>query len=299
MFTHVVFTGGGLAGLSYIGVIRYMQENGLHKNLHEVAGTSIGAFFACILAMNVLAGELEDYLKGFFKQEENITFQVINSFMTILETYGIDDGKNLVKPIRHFVAKRYGWTDDVITIREFVKKTGVNIVICATSVIRQAPTYFNVDSTPDVSLYDALQASMSIPILMRPVVINGDLYTDGGVCDNMAVKGFRFTNKCEVLVVELGPIVPKGTKPDSFLQYVTNIVQIALNNTMHAENSNTDSIRYLRLVLDKSPVPFLNLQAYDDGTLRIQLEHSDIDNAIAYGYTKMYEFVQEFKNKKK
>lgn len=290
MYSHVVFTGGGLGGITYLGVIRYMQEHGLHKAVREVAGTSIGSFFACMLAMNVLAGELEEYLKEFFQNKENTTLFLMDSILSILDEYGLSDGKMLIRPIKHFVETKYGWKEDTITIRDFVKKTGVNVIICAANVQRQKPVYFSTDTTPDVCLYDALQASMSLPVLMKPVRIQGELYVDGGVCDNIPISGFPKSGQQRTLVAKCAQSVPKDMPCDSFLRYISIVVNMMLYN---ANNTERLEKHHDVLYLEKSPVPFMRVETSEDGTMRMLLTEEDIDAGIAYGYTQMYQFIKK------
>ena len=299
MFSHLVFTGGGLAGLSYIGVIRYMQEVGLHSYIHEVAGTSIGAFFACIFSMNIMAGEIEEYMKEYFAKEDTISFPVINSFMSFLDTYGLDNGSRLVEPIKHFVRKKYHWNKETISFREFAQKTGINLVICATNVNSRKCTYFCVDTTPDVCIYDAVQASMTLPFLMKPVVINNEMYVDGGLVDNTPYEGFRNLRINSLLVITTGSIVNRSLMPDNIMNYISILFQVLI------ENSNKTSTEMLTqktnvykcLMLENAPMPFLRIDATSEGTLQITITDDDIDACVSYGYTKMYEFVQEIKIK--
>lgn len=294
MYSHLVFTGGGLSGISYLGVIRYMQEMGMHHHIHEVAGTSIGALFACLFAMDVTAGEVEEYIKEFMKQEDNITFPVLDSLMSFLNTYGLDDGSRLVKPVKHFLKEKHNWTEDKISFRDFAKKTGKNLVICATNVHRRASTYFSVNTTPDVSVYDALQASMTVPFLMRPVIIEDEMYVDGGMCDNMPVNGFKNARMNSLLVLETGLNFQKDQLPDNITNYISILCQILLKNNMPlAEMIKCKTNTYHHLLLDETPIPFLNIETAPDDVFRIVVTEDDIDAAIAYGYTKIYEFLRD------
>lgn len=288
MYSHVVFTGGGLGGMTCLGVLRYMQEHGLVKAVREVSGTSMGAFFACMLAMNVLAGELEEYLKGYFAKEENTSFTLMNSLLSILEDYGMDDGQRLVQPLRHFVEDKYGWKKDTITLREFVQKTGVNVVICAANIGTRKPVYFSTDTTPDVCLYDAVQASMSLPVLMKPVKINDELYVDGGICDNIPIAGFPKSGQNRTLVVNCAQIIPNDMPSDTFVRYISILMCMMMYNA----NMMRVSQQHDMLHLEKSPIPFMRVETYDDGTLRILLTEEELDMAIAYGYTEMYKFIK-------
>lgn len=292
MYSHLVFTGGGLSGISYLGVIRYMQEIGLHKHIHEVAGTSIGAFFACIFAINISAGELEDYIKEFFKDETNISFTLLNSLVSFLDTFGLDDGARLVKPIRYFIEKKYNWTKDTISFREFVKKTGVNIIICATNVHTRKCVYFNIDTTPDVCIYDALRASMTIPLFMKPVIIQNEMYVDGGLSDDLPIRGFKNIKLNSLLIVGAGNIIRNDIMPNNIMNYICILFQILINNNkLSKELLQTKTNVYKYLLLDESPISFLHIEPKDDGILQVIISEKDIDEAIAYGYTKMYEFL--------
>src|SRR6056297_3966536 len=51
----------------------------------------------------------------------------------------------------------------------------------------------------------AVQASSSIPIIFSPVEINGQLYVDGGLLDNVPIKPLQ--EKCDkIIAVEIMPI---------------------------------------------------------------------------------------------
>jgi predicted acylesterase/phospholipase RssA len=279
--------------MSYIGVIRYLQENGLHHGVREVSGTSAGAMFACLFAMGVLAGELEDFFKQFLQQEENISFPVMGALLSLMDTYGMDSGERLVLPIRYFVSRRYGLTEDRLSFRDFGKRTGVNMVICASGVNRREPMYFGMDTTPDTSIYDAIRASMSIPIFMEPVRIDDGLYIDGGVCDNTPVMCFHRARHHRMLVITIYQDVPDDTKPDSFMNYLSIIAQMVMDNTKNRLVLDQMCSGHDVLSLDNPPIAFMPMAAYDDGTMRLMVTEDDIDRAVAYGYTQTYMFLRD------
>jgi NTE family protein len=61
-------------------------------------------------------------------------------------------------------------------------------------------------------------ASASIPILFKPVIINKIHYVDGGVLDNLPIKPIE--NKCDYII---GSFV----NPTGYEETVTSLVQIA------------------------------------------------------------------------
>ena len=272
-----------------------MQENCLHKSVHEVAGTSVGSMFAVLFAMGILAGELEEYFKDFFQQEENTTLSILPSVMTILDRFGLDSGDRLIRPIQHFVKKKYGITDPVLTFRDLAKKTGINTIICSSNIHTRKPVYFSTDTTPDVSIYDALRASMSVPIIMEPVHISGELYVDGAVCDNMPVAGFNTLGQGMMLVVDASQAVSIDTLPDTFMNYISIMIQMMIDTRNNQNQLQELCPKHDILLLDKCPIPFMKLEPFDDGNMRIVLTEEDIDNAVVYGYTKAYESMRTMK----
>lgn len=300
MYSHLVFTGGGMVGLSYLGVIRYLQEIGIDKEIREVSGSSMGAFFACLFAMGVREGELEEYFKEFFKQDENISYP-LQGFLSIMDTYGIDDGERFAKPLRHFADTKYSWKSETMPFREFVKKTGMNIIICATNLNTQKANYFSVNTTPDVCVFEAIKASMCVPFLVKPVLINKELYIDGGTCDNVPVVGFENIPSNKILIINASatPIVKQRTEIKNFFIYLETILQVMLNAANDTTKMRDMASSYDMLLLDNAPVAFLELKTYDDGTMKAIISEEELDEIIAYGYCKTYEFVKKKRAEKK
>lgn len=51
-YKNLVFKGGGVRGIAYVGALKYLYDNGLTRSLERVAGTSAGAITALVLALN-------------------------------------------------------------------------------------------------------------------------------------------------------------------------------------------------------------------------------------------------------
>lgn len=166
--------GGGYAGVMFIGVLEYLHEKKLLelKNLFACSiGTLIGALFASgIEPKQMLSIILELDLNEIVKY--NISNISTNNCI-------LDDSllENLIKPLWEIHSED-------ITLSDFSTTTGVNINIYATNVTTNKYINFNNKDYPDIKLKDAIKASMSIPFLFQPVVINNELYIDG-CCKNL------------------------------------------------------------------------------------------------------------------
>ena len=50
---HLVLSGGGLLGISYIGLIKYFEEKDYIKNIQSITGCSAGAIFGSLLSIQM------------------------------------------------------------------------------------------------------------------------------------------------------------------------------------------------------------------------------------------------------
>ena len=68
-FTNLVFEGGGVKGIAYIGAMQVLQEKGVLKNIKRVGGTSAGAINATLFALGYsIADQLRILKKLGFQQ---------------------------------------------------------------------------------------------------------------------------------------------------------------------------------------------------------------------------------------
>ena len=57
--THLVLSGGGMKGVIFIGALRYMYIENLHKNITHIAANSIGSFVALFITFKLTIEEIE------------------------------------------------------------------------------------------------------------------------------------------------------------------------------------------------------------------------------------------------
>jgi NTE family protein len=182
MITHIYFSGGGLKGLCYLGILRYMYMENMTSRIKHSAGTSMGAYFALILALQIPLEFLEEELVLIVDNfniltPENYLYIDQNSFAQLLTENGMLSLDFVMKPVIKYMQMKYGVED--MTFIDFVKRTGVNLYVNTVNINRCCNYIFNVDTDPNVSVIDAVKASMSVPYLFFPVEINGELYADG------------------------------------------------------------------------------------------------------------------------
>ena len=60
--THLVLSGGGMRGVVYIGAIRHLYIENLHRNITHIAANSIGSFVALCITFKLTIEEMEEII---------------------------------------------------------------------------------------------------------------------------------------------------------------------------------------------------------------------------------------------
>ena len=166
--------GGGYSGVLFIGVLEYIHENKL-LDLKNFYGCSIGSLIGCLYISgytpkNILSKFLEIEMSKIVKYDfNNLTSENHLIDETLLDT---------------LIGFLWEYLPEEITLEDFSSKYSININIYATNVTKNEYTCLNNINYPKIKLKDALKASMSIPFLFKPVVINDDTFVDG-CCKNL------------------------------------------------------------------------------------------------------------------
>ena len=61
---HLVLSGGGLLGISYIGLFKYFEEHKTLSNIKSITGCSAGAIFGSLLSIGYTYKELDIIVKS-------------------------------------------------------------------------------------------------------------------------------------------------------------------------------------------------------------------------------------------
>ena len=165
--------GGGFSGIMFIGVLEYLHENKLLdiKNFH---GTSIGSLIGILYILGIKP-------KDIIKKIISIDFsQVFKYNISNIINYHIIDNSCL----DNFLNLSLDDLDENITIKEFSEKFNVNINIYVTNFNTAEHINFNNIDYPNIKIRDAIKASMCVPLIFKPIIINEEEYIDG-CCKNL------------------------------------------------------------------------------------------------------------------
>ena len=178
----VAFEGGGVRGLAYLPIIEYLEQHGLLEEVTHFAGASAGAITAMMLACGAssrtiaYAADRTDwgsFTPGFSRSAR---------LFRLLFKYGLYETKGARRFIQEQMAIA-GWSPR-LTFGKLYKYSNKTLVVTAVNEVSGKTVAFSPDTTPDVTICDAVLASMAIPIFYVPVEIDGAPYSDGGLTHN-------------------------------------------------------------------------------------------------------------------
>jgi len=297
-FTHLILSGGGSKGFSYLGILRYLYNEKLANNINHIAGTSIGAMFGVIFALKIPIDFIEEAIYETlenFNEKESV-FSNIDIF-NFFNSNGFKSNDCLIQPIVKYL--RYKYEVDDMTYIDFVKRTGVNLYINCTNLNTGNKKIFSLETTPNVSVLDSIKASTCIPFIYQPVCIDGEYFVDGIISKPFNLKNtFTDTPSENVLYFYLAGSkneqlaeIPKGQQI-SLLAYCKRIVSIFILNLFGSSLEEIEEYSKCPNTVFIGDVPYecINIKT-QNSKLMIEMTSDDINHMILLGYITMSNYI--------
>jgi NTE family protein len=193
-FRNLVFEGGGVKGIAYVGALQVLEEKGILPDIMRVGGTSAGAINAVLVGLDYSPAEMLQLLNKLnFEKLMDDDFGVIRDVDRLLSEFGWYKGDFFRKWIGELIAKKTGnanVTFDQVQQQKAAKGFR-DMYFMGTNISTHFAEVFSHEHTPRTCLADAVRISMSIPLFFASRRSpRGDVYVDGGVLDNYPVKVF-------------------------------------------------------------------------------------------------------------
>lgn len=286
--THIVFAGNALKSLCICGILRYIYCYNMDKNIRDVAGTSMGAFFSLAYALKIPIEKLEEIISNTIKSDVSKIYPT--NFFELINNFGLNNPLDYVKGIRNYIKDVYNQDD--MTFLELTKKNGINLYISVTEVNSGSNVIFNVDNYPNISVLDAVSASMSLPIISKPIIINGKYYIDGYLTNNFPIEVFNHINKDFVLGIGINTrndcIIE--TNEMSFITYIRNIFLIMYNNTDTLCYYNKINNHKNILFISNSPAKSILNPNITDDYIDFAIDEDILNNLYLQGFKEMNDY---------
>lgn len=198
-FKNLVFEGGGVKGIAYVGALEVLDREGNLNDIERVAGTSAGAMVAVMVALRYTAEEMRQVLESLnFKDFKDSSKGILRDTIRLLKNYGWYKGDFFRNLMAKLIEKKTG--NGEITFEQ-LEETGKyrKLYLVGADLTTGLSKIFSASNqeTKTVKVADAARISMSIPLFFAAVrggQDNKHVFVDGGLLDNYTVKTFDRQN---------------------------------------------------------------------------------------------------------
>ena len=184
------FSGGGFKGAAFLGCVKALYEQDMMKNVSSVAGTSVGAMTATLLACKADYQYMRSCLLGILKHFENYRiswYSILKHAKNVNDDFGIYPTDDLRAYFMECI-KNATHTDIDLTFIQLYKLTGIKLMITATCLDSQTPFYFSHETTKDTPISEALTISVNIPLLFTSKKFESKTLVDGCIIENLPMQ---------------------------------------------------------------------------------------------------------------
>lgn len=235
---NLVLSGGGLQGISFLGVLKYLSEHKLLNEIDNYIGTSVGSLISFLLLIGYSYEELYDFCIS-FNMEKLVKDPNLDNF---LEFYGFETSNKLTYVIKRLMDNKNVPKD--ITFLEFYNINKKKLTVTGVCVNNKKLNLFNYENTPDMKILIAVTISCNIPILFSPIKYNNNLWIDGGAILNYPIEiSNDLDNTLGIAIFDKQDLIDEDM--EDVLSYLSNLVKAMIYgpNNLMVEKYNYNTIR--------------------------------------------------------
>ncbi|MEO0203221.1 MAG: patatin-like phospholipase family protein [candidate division WOR-3 bacterium] len=255
----LVLSGGGSKGLAHIGVIKAIEEKKLKFDF--IVGCSMGSLIGSLYAL----GYNSDVIRSIAKV---LTSRNILNFKFFLS--GFFDSKKVENIL-----------DEIFGDKQF-KDTKIPIYITAVDLLTYNHIVFN-----NGYLKYAIRASISLPLVFKPVMINGRVLVDGGIIETIPLGIAKKLGAKYVVAVNVVGSLSENIfleSSEEMKQVDYGIVKTALNSIYVLQRSQIQ-----HTISSYKPNVLINVDTSDIDPLNFKIDLNDI---IERGYKSAKEVLK-------
>lgn len=239
----LVLSGGGAKGLAHIGALKMIEDSGV--KIDYISGTSMGAIIGGLYASGYNAHQLDSIFnktnftklirdelpreaKTFYEREESDKYAFAFPFDNLKLTIptGISKGQNIYNLLAQLT--QHVKTDDFSKLKIPFFCVATNIETGQEVILDQG------------NLAQSMSASGAIPTLFRPVEIDGQLLTDGGVVNNYPIEKLKLKKMDYIIGVDVQDSLFTRQKLKSGLDIMTQVNNFRTIKAMKTKRQQTD-----------------------------------------------------------
>jgi NTE family protein len=203
----LALSGGGARGIAHLGVLKALNEGGIYPDM--ISGTSAGSIVGAL------------YCAGYSPEESLKIVQETRALSVFRPSFS---WKGFLK-----IDKLAGILNKYLP--ENFEDLNLPLIVAASDINEGKTVYFNTGK-----LIKPILASASIPVLFKPMEIDGKNYVDGGILNNLPA---------EPLVDRVDRIIGVSCNPYGYADKLDNAKLLMERSALIAINGNTLKSRAL------------------------------------------------------
>ncbi len=208
-YKYLVLEGGGIRGIAYPGALQVLEQKHITPGIEKVAGTSVGAIVATLMAFGYNADQIRDIMMGLnIKSFNDGGWFFVGGIRRTKKNYGWYRGNKLEHWIATQVKNKTGNENTTLLQLHQLAQSDhryKDLYITATNLSRQQLEVFNWQTHPNLPVKYAVRASVSIPLYYSAIFMdsaghisksrkhcpNCDVLADGGLVANYPLNVFN------------------------------------------------------------------------------------------------------------
>ena len=213
----VVFSGGGARVAAHIGVLQALNENGIYPT--HISGASGGALIGAL------------YCHG-YSPLEILELSKSQSFLKIFKIGFTNKGLIEMTHLKKFLSNHIVDDFKKLKIPLYVSVTNLNLG--------------NFEIKSSGKLIECLCATCAVPLLFKPIKMDGNLYIDGGLLNNLPIE--PLLNTCDEIIGVSVNIHQYESNIKGVMQITERCLHLAVWNTIQDRIKQCD----VTIEIDKS-----------------------------------------------
>lgn len=189
----LVLSGGGAKGLAHIGTLKALEEN--HVPIDYITGTSMGGIVGALYAAGyspeqiekiALTADFQDWVNGRFKSDYSFYFQkstanasLITAKLSIDTALRLNIRNNLVNDI----PLNFALIELLSQASAIAKDNFDDLFIPYRCMVSDVFSQTSI-TVKNGSLAEAVRATMTVPLIYRPIKLDNKYVFDGGLYNN-------------------------------------------------------------------------------------------------------------------
>jgi NTE family protein len=189
----LVLSGGGAKGLSHIGTLKALEEN--HIPIDYITGTSMGGIVGALYAAGyspvqiekiALTNEFQDWVNGRYKSDYSYYFQKSSTNASLI-TAKIQVDTALRMSIRNNLVNdiplNFALIELLSQASAIAKDNFDNLFVPYRCMVSDVFSQTSI-TVKSGSLAEAVRATMTVPLIYRPIKLDNKYVFDGGLYNN-------------------------------------------------------------------------------------------------------------------